>query len=117
MALAISLLSAPKYDPCSRALAGEFDRATTLKGSTAMAHRFNVRCMMCGRTAGLVHDGVFRRLPNTPPLVARGGRTSCGFCRGSLYLEADDGATSLPMATVDGRERTAPERVSRRRAS
>ena len=82
-----------------------------------MAHRFNVRCMMCGRTAGLVHEGVFRRLPDTPPLTTRSGRSSCGFCYGSLYLEADDSAALLPTDMVDGRERAVPERVARRRAS
>lgn len=82
-----------------------------------MAHRFNVRCMMCGRTAGQVHEGVFRRLPNTPPLIAHAGRTSCGFCRGSLYLEADDSAASLRASTFDGQKRATPERVARRRAS
>ena len=82
-----------------------------------MAHRFNVRCMMCGRTAGQVHEGVFRRLPNTPPLMARAGRSSCGFCHGSLYLEADDSVPGVPMSTFEGRQRAAPERVARRRAS
>ena len=82
-----------------------------------MAHRFNVRCMMCGRTAGLVNEGVFHRLANNPPLSTHAGRSSCGFCRGSLFLEADDGAAALPIAMADGRRRAAPDRAARRQAS
>jgi hypothetical protein len=67
-----------------------------------MGHRFNVRCMMCGRTAGLVHEGVFRRLRNTPPLTTRAGRPACGFCRGSLFLEADVTAEGFPLPGIAG---------------
>jgi hypothetical protein len=55
-----------------------------------MAQLFNVHCMLCGRPSGHVRDGSFRRLPGAPPLAVRAGKTRCGYCGGSLYLEAED---------------------------
>ena len=55
-----------------------------------MAQLFNVHCMLCGRPAGHVRNGSFRRLPGAPPLNVRGGKSRCGYCGGSLYLEAED---------------------------
>ena len=55
-----------------------------------MASLFNVHCMLCGRHSGQVRDGRFRRLPSAPPLAVRAGKTRCGYCGGSLYLEAED---------------------------
>jgi hypothetical protein len=55
-----------------------------------MAHLFNVHCMLCGRASGQVRNGAFRRLPTAPPLKVEAGRSRCGFCGGSLYLEAED---------------------------
>lgn len=55
-----------------------------------MMYVYNVHCMMCGRAAGHVRDGVFRRLPSSPPLVVRAGRSRCGSCGGNVYLEAED---------------------------
>jgi hypothetical protein len=85
-----------------------------------MRHRFTVRCMLCGRTAGLVHEGVFRRQADAPPLAARAGRSACGYCRGSLFLEPDDTAGAFPVAEfpqVQGGRRAAPQRTAGRRAS
>lgn len=55
-----------------------------------MATIFNVHCMLCGRRSGQVRDGTFQRLASAPPLRQRGNRSRCGFCDGSLYLEAED---------------------------
>ena len=55
-----------------------------------MAQFFNVHCMLCGRAAGQVRNGSFTRLPSAPPLRTEHGRSRCGFCGGSLYLEAED---------------------------
>jgi hypothetical protein len=55
-----------------------------------MAHLYNVHCMLCGRASGQVRNGSFRRLPSAPPLKVQAGRSRCGFCGGSLYLEAED---------------------------
>lgn len=54
-----------------------------------MANLFNVSCMLCGRAAGQVREGSFVRLTGAPPLRSRGGRAACGYCSGSLYLEAE----------------------------
>jgi hypothetical protein len=86
-----------------------------------MAHLFNVHCMLCGRPAGQLHDGTFRRLPSAPPLKRQAGRTRCGYCAGTLYLEAEDSPFSREM---DAFRRGAPAaagapaaRPSSRRAS
>ena len=55
-----------------------------------MASLYNVHCMLCGRHSGQVRDGTFRRLPSAPPLAKRAGKSRCGYCGGSLYLEAED---------------------------
>jgi hypothetical protein len=55
-----------------------------------MASLFNVHCMLCGRPSGQVRNGRFQRLPSAPPLAVRAGKTRCGYCGGSLYLEAED---------------------------
>ena len=55
-----------------------------------MASLFNVHCMLCGRHSGQVRDGTFRRLQGAPPLAVRAGKSRCGYCGGSLYLEAED---------------------------
>lgn len=55
-----------------------------------MAQSFNVHCMLCGRPAGQVRNGSFRRHPGAPPLATRAGKQRCGYCVGSLYLEAED---------------------------
>ena len=55
-----------------------------------MAPLYNVHCMLCGRHAGQVRNGSFRRLPSAPPLTIRAGKSRCGYCSGSLYLEAED---------------------------
>jgi hypothetical protein len=67
--------------------------------SGAMAHFFNVHCMLCGRQSGQVRDGKFRRLPSAPPLAVRAGQSRCGFCSGSLYLEAEDSPFNRDMGS------------------
>ncbi|MFN8632700.1 MAG: hypothetical protein U0893_02510 [Chloroflexota bacterium] len=53
--------------------------------------------MLCGRASGQVRDGAFRRLPSAPPLKTRAGRSRCGYCGGSLYLEAEDSPFSREL--------------------
>jgi hypothetical protein len=79
-----------------------------------MASLFNVHCMLCGRHAGQVRNGTFRRLPSAPPLMVRAGKSRCGYCSGSLYLEAEDSAFGRDMgsyARVAARDRS--QRASR----
>ena len=48
---------------------------------------YSVQCVLCGRAAGEVIGGVFRRDPRVrPPRVDR-GIARCGECGGNLYLE------------------------------
>ena len=64
-----------------------------------MASLFNVHCMLCGRASGQVRDGKFRRFPSAPPLAVRAGQSRCGYCRGSLYLEAEDSPFGRDLGT------------------
>ena len=64
-----------------------------------MTSLFNVHCMLCGRHSGQIRDGAFRRLPSAPPLAVRGGRSRCGYCGGSLYLEAEDSPFGRPRGS------------------
>jgi hypothetical protein len=64
-----------------------------------MAHLFNVHCMLCGRASGQVRDGAFRRFQGAPPLAVRAGQSRCGFCGGSLYLEAEDSPFGRDLGT------------------
>jgi hypothetical protein len=65
-----------------------------------MAHWFNVHCMLCGRAAGQLRDGKFRRHTGAPPLAVRGGQSRCGYCGGSLYLEAEDSPFGRDMGAL-----------------
>lgn len=65
-----------------------------------MAHLYNVHCMLCGRASGQVRNGSFRRLPSAPPLKVQAGRSRCGFCGGSLYLEAEDSPFARDLGAV-----------------
>ena len=64
-----------------------------------MAHFFNVHCMLCGRASGQVRNGSFKRLASAPPLKTQAGRSRCGFCGGSLYLEAEDSPFARDLGT------------------
>jgi hypothetical protein len=64
-----------------------------------MAHLYNVHCMLCGRASGQVRNGTFRRLPSAPPLQVQGNKSRCGFCGGSLYLEAEDSPFARDLGT------------------
>jgi hypothetical protein len=64
-----------------------------------MASLFNVHCMLCGRASGQVRNGKFQRLPSAPPLATRAGQSRCGFCGGSLYLEAEDSPFGRSLGT------------------
>lgn len=63
-----------------------------------MAHLFNVHCMLCGRLSGHVRNGTFYRLPEAPPIVVKAGRSRCGFCGGSIYLEAEESPFAQELA-------------------
>ena len=64
-----------------------------------MASLFNVHCMLCGRHSGQVRNGTFQRLSTAPPHRTQAGRSRCGFCGGSLYLEAEDSPFSRDLST------------------
>ena len=69
---------------------------------------FNVQCVMCGRAAGQLMNGVF--VPNqrvrTPSPGKNGSR--CGECGGNLYLEPDESITPF-MASQIAAQRTAAQ--------
>jgi hypothetical protein len=59
---------------------------------------FNVQCVMCGRAAGQLMNGMF--VPNQRvkmPIAGKSG-SRCGECGGNLYLEPDESITPF-MAT------------------
>jgi hypothetical protein len=59
---------------------------------------FNVQCVMCGRAAGQLMNGMF--VPNqrvAKPIAGKSG-SRCGECGGNLYLEPDESITPF-MAT------------------
>ncbi len=69
---------------------------------------FNVQCVMCGRGAGQVMNGVF--VPNQRvhrPVAGKNG-SRCGECGGNLYLEPDESITPF-MATQLATQRTAAQ--------
>ncbi|HYW88480.1 MAG TPA: hypothetical protein VFB50_11955 [Chloroflexota bacterium] len=69
---------------------------------------FSVQCVMCGRAAGQVMDGIF--VPNQRvhrPVAGKNG-SRCGECGGNLYLEPDESITPF-MATQLATQRTAAQ--------
>jgi len=69
---------------------------------------FNVQCVMCGRAAGQLMNGIF--VPNSrvrTPIPAKNG-SRCGECSGNLYLEPDESVTPF-MATQIAAQRTAAQ--------
>jgi hypothetical protein len=69
---------------------------------------FNVQCVMCGRAAGQLMNGVF--VPNQRvhhPVPGKNG-SRCGECGGNLYLEPDESVTPF-MATQIAAQRTAAQ--------
>lgn len=70
-----------------------------------MAYLYNVNCMMCGRPSGQIRGGIFQKLPTAPSLVARGGRSRCGFCGGNVYLEVEDSPIAMvPIGPIAERQ-------------
>lgn len=75
-----------------------------------MAHLiqvFNVQCVMCGRAAGQLLNGMF--LPNghtRTPTPGKSGGSRCGECGGNLYLEPDEAVTPF-MASQMATQRAA----------
>jgi hypothetical protein len=69
---------------------------------------FSVQCVMCGRAAGQVMDGIF--VPNQRVQRPVGGKNGsrCGECGGNLYLEPDESITPF-MATQLATQRTAAQ--------
>ena len=57
---------------------------TQLRGSRA---GYTVQCVLCGRAAGEVMGGVFRRDQRVQPPRMDHGAARCGECGGNLYLE------------------------------
>lgn len=48
---------------------------------------YTVQCVLCGRAAGEVVGGVFRRDQRVQPPRMDHGAARCGACGGNLYLE------------------------------
>ena len=68
---------------------------------------FNVQCVMCGRAAGQLMNGMF--VPNqrvSKPMAGKNG-SRCGECGGNLYLEPDESITPF-MATQIVQKMPAP---------
>jgi hypothetical protein len=66
---------------------------------------FNVQCVMCGRAAGQLMNGMF--VPNQrvrTPIAGKNG-SRCGECGGNLYLEPDESITPF-MATQIANQRS-----------
>lgn len=80
-----------------------------------MSSLFNVHCMLCGRASGQVRNGSFQRGAGAPPLKTQGGRSRCGFCGGSLYLEAEDSPFARDLGNYAAG--AADRATARRRAS
>jgi hypothetical protein len=63
---------------------------------------YTVQCVLCGRAAGEVLGGVFRRDPRVQAPRMDHGVARCGACGGNLYLEpglaAQGGAALGPHA-------------------
>ena len=57
---------------------------THLRGSRV---GYTVQCVLCGRAAGEVLGGVFRRDQRVQPPRMDHGVARCGQCGGNLYLE------------------------------
>jgi hypothetical protein len=65
---------------------------------------FNVQCVMCGRAAGQIIDGIF--VPNAhvhKPVAAKNG-SRCGECGGNLYLEPDESITPFMATQLAGQQ-------------
>ncbi|MBV9171358.1 MAG: hypothetical protein JOZ81_14875 [Chloroflexi bacterium] len=69
---------------------------------------FNVQCVMCGRAAGQLMNGVFVHNQRVRvPIPGKSG-SRCGECGGNLYLEPDESVTPF-MATQIQAQRTAAQ--------
>ncbi len=69
---------------------------------------FNVQCVMCGRAAGQVMNGLFVPNPRVSRPVAGKSGSRCGECGGNLYLEPDEAVTPF-MASQIAAQRTAAQ--------
>jgi len=57
---------------------------------------YTVQCVLCGRAAGEVMGGVFRRDQRFQPPRMERGVAHCGECGGNLYLEPGLAAHAAP---------------------
>ena len=69
---------------------------------------FSVQCVMCGRAAGQVMDGIFVTNQRVQRPVAGKNGSRCGECGGNLYLEPDESITPF-MATQLATQSTAAQ--------
>ena len=76
---------------------------------------FNVQCVMCGRAAGQLLDGVFLPNQHTRAPIAGNGGSRCGECGGNLYLEPDEAVTPF-MASQLAAKRAAAQQPGLRAA-
>ena len=71
---------------------------------------YTVQCVLCGRAAGEVLGGVFRRDQRVQPPRMEHGIARCGECGGNLYLEPGLAGHTAP-APPAGTQASLPEHV------
>jgi hypothetical protein len=76
---------------------------------------FNVQCVMCGRAAGQLMNGVFVQSTKAPAPIPGKTGSRCGECGGNLYLEPDEAITPFMAAQIT-RERRAAAALTQRAA-
>jgi hypothetical protein len=70
---------------------------------------FNVQCVMCGRAAGQLMNGMF--VPNqrvAKPIAGKNG-SRCGECGGNLYLEPDESITPFMATQIVAQKMPSPQ--------
>ena len=68
--------------------------------ATRLVQVFNVQCVMCGRGAGQLLNGVFIRSEHGRAPVASNTGSRCGDCGGNLYLEPEESITPFMAAQI-----------------
>ncbi len=83
-----------------------------MANATRLVRVFTVQCVMCGRAAGQIMNGVFVKNQHTPAPIPDAKGSRCGECGGNLYLEPDDAITPF-MASQLLAERAAAAQTLR----
>ena len=70
---------------------------------------FNVQCVMCGRAAGQVMNGLFVANQRVSKPIAGKSGSRCGECGGNLYLEPDESITPFMASQIAARKTPAQQ--------